>query len=477
MTEVLFISLGCDKNRVDSEVMLASLSARGYSITDDETLAKAAVVNTCCFIHDAKEESVNEILALASLKEAGSLQAIIVTGCLADRYYDEIAREIPEVDAVVKIAEEESLADVLDACLSGESAGTGALTHSETDTPLLNIPNESVYPSPMTHSPMTHSPMTHPSPQSRMLTTTTGYAYLKIAEGCDKHCTYCIIPKVRGAYRSVPEEALVAEATFLAAQSVKELILAAQETTLYGVDLYGEKRLPALLKKLCAIDGIRWIRLLYCYPEEITDELIDVMKREKKILHYLDMPVQSGSDRILKLMGRKTDVKSIRAVVQKLREAMPDVCLRTTLITGFPTETAQDVNETAAFIEELKFDRLGIFTYSAEEDTPAYEMKEQVKEVTKKMRRTRLMKLQQKIAFEAAKKMVGTTLDAIIEGYLPEEDCYVCRTYKDMPDIDGMLFLQLPLDASRDLLSGTIVQVRVTEAREYDLIGELAEAL
>ena len=469
MTDVLFVSLGCDKNRVDSEYMLSDLSKRGYRITDDEMTAKAAVVNTCCFIHDAKEESIQEILALADLKETGVLEAIVVTGCLAERYYDEIIKEIPEVDAVVKIAEEGGLADVLDEVLgeswgTGESAGTGTMTHcgGEEDT-LLPGKNESLYLSPVTH------------PRNRMLTTGTGYAYLKIAEGCDKNCTYCIIPKVRGRYVSVPEEVLIAEAKDLAAQGVTELILVAQETTLYGLDLYGEKRLPALLKELCTIDGLKWIRLLYCYPEEITDELIEVMRSEAKILHYIDMPVQSGSDEILRRMGRRTDTASIRFVVQKLREAMPDVCIRTTFITGFPGETAEDVRRTAAFIEETAFDRLGVFTYSAEEDTPAFSMPEQVKEVTKKMRRTRLMKLQQEISFAAAKKMIGKTLDVIIEGYLPDEDCYVTRTYKDAPEIDGYLFLNIDADAPRDLLSGTIVRARVTGAHEYDLIGEMME--
>lgn len=441
MTDVLFVSLGCDKNRVDSEYMLSDLSKRGYRITDDEMTAKAAVVNTCCFIHDAKEESIQEILALADLKETGALEAIVVTGCLAERYYDEIIKEIPEVDAVVKIAEEGGLADVLDEVL-GFSPTQAALSRGL---------------------------------RGRMLTTGTGYAYLKIAEGCDKNCTYCIIPKVRGRYVSVPEEVLIAEAKDLAAQGVTELILVAQETTFYGLDLYGEKRLPALLKELCTIDSLKWIRLLYCYPEEITDELIEVMRTEAKILHYIDMPVQSGSDEILRRMGRRTDTASIRSVVHKLREAMPDVCIRTTFITGFPGETAEDVRRTAAFIEETAFDRLGVFTYSAEEDTPAYSMPEQVREVTKKMRRTRLMKLQQEISFAAAKKMIGKILDVIIEGYLPDEDCYVTRTYKDAPEIDGYLFLNIDADAPRDLLSGTIVRARVTDAHEYDLIGEMME--
>lgn len=438
MTDVLFVSLGCDKNRVDSEYMLSDLTKRGYRITEDETTAKAAVVNTCCFIHDAKEESVNEILALAELKKTAALETIVVTGCLAERYYDEIMKEIPEVDAVVKIAEEGDLADVLDGLL---------------DTPAQAARKRGL--------------------RGRILTTGTGYAYLKIAEGCDKNCTYCIIPKVRGHYVSEPEEVLIAEARDLAAQGVRELILVAQETTLYGLDLYGEKRLPALLKKLCEIDGIRWIRLLYCYPEEITDDLIEVMRSERKILPYIDMPVQSGSDRILKRMGRHTDTAAIRGVVERLRKAMPDICIRTTFITGFPGETAQDVKETAAFMEEMRFDRLGIFTYSAEEDTPAYAMPDQIKEMTKKMRRTRLMKIQQQIAFADAKKMIGKTLDAIIEGYLPDEDCYVARTYKDMPEIDGYLFLNLEEDMPRDLLSGTIVKARVSDAREYDLLGEM----
>ena len=371
---VLFVSLGCDKNLVDSEVMLGTLAERGYSFTNDEEQADVIVVNTCCFINDAKEESIQNILQMAELKKAGKIRALIVTGCLAQRYQDEIREEIAEVDAVLGTASIDRIADAVDEILAGK--GRNYFTE-------LSSGRE--------------------SSRSRRIVTTGGhFAYLKIAEGCDKHCTYCIIPKVRGSYRSVPMERLLTEASELVENGVRELILVAQETTLYGMDLYGTKSLPLLLRRLCKISGLRWIRILYCYPEEITDELITVIKTQEKICHYLDLPIQHASNGILKRMGRKTSKEDLRKIIAKLREEIPDICLRTTLITGFPGETQDDYEQLYRFVNEAEFDRLGVFTYSAEEGTPAALMEDQIPEETKARRRDELMALQQAIAFEKA---------------------------------------------------------------------------
>lgn len=442
--KVLFISLGCDKNLVDSEVMLGLLSQRGYEFTDDEDEAEAVVINTCCFISDAKEESVNTILDMAERRKSGQLKALLVTGCLAQRYFDEMQTEIPEVDAVLGTTAIDAIADALDGVLGGKGRN---------------------YIEDMNKAPQ--------GGRKRVVTTGGYYAYLKIAEGCDKHCTYCIIPKVRGDYRSVPMEQLVKEAEDLAAGGVRELILVAQETTLYGKDLYGEKSLPRLLKELCKIDGIHWIRLLYCYPEEITGELIRVMKEEEKICHYLDIPVQSGCDEILKRMGRWTNTEQIRTLVHTLRKEIPDICLRTTFIAGFPGETDENHEETMCFINEMEFDRLGVFPYSPEEDTAAAEMEDQVPEDVKNARRDEIMELQQEIAFEQAENMVGKTVEAMIEGSVPEEGIYVARTYKDAPNVDGFLFLQA--EGAGSLMSGDFVRAKITGSNEYDLIGEIIE--
>ena len=435
---ILFVSLGCDKNLVDSEVMLGMLKERGYTFTDDQTQADAAVVNTCCFINDAKEESIQTILELAELKKTGQLKALIVAGCLAQRYQAEIQEEIEEVDAIIGTTALEKVVETLDEVLAGKGEN-----HLESldKTPLGG--------------------------KERVLTTGGYFSYLKIAEGCNKHCTYCIIPKVRGEYRSVPMELLLDEARQLADKGIKELILVAQETTLYGMDLYGEKKLPELLDKLCEIGGLTWIRIMYCYPEEITQELIDVMKRQPKICHYLDIPIQSGSDRILKLMGRRTDTQQIETLVEHLREEIPDICIRTTFITGFPTETEEDFTETMEFINRMEFDRLGAFTYSPEEGTPAAVMDGQVED----RRQQEMMELQQEIAFEAAENMKGRELTVMIEGKLAEDDVYVARTYKDAPSVDGYLFV----NTDWSLMSGDFVRVRVTGANEYDLIGEIIE--
>lgn len=445
---VLFVSLGCDKNLVDSEVMLGSLAKRGYRFTNDETEADVAVVNTCCFINDAKEESIQSILEMAELKKQGRIKALIVTGCLAQRYREEIQSEIEEVDAILGTTATEKIADAIDEALAG-----GSRNYFED----INAPQTA------------HR-------EGRIVTTGGHFAYLKIAEGCDKCCTYCIIPKVRGSYRSVPMEALVEEARTLAEGGVKELILVAQETTLYGVDLYGKKSLPELLHKLCGIEGLSWIRILYCYPEEITDELIETIRSEEKICNYLDIPIQHASDHVLRRMGRRTNEAQLREMIEKLRERIPDICLRTTLITGFPGETQEDYEELYRFVNEMEFDRLGIFPYSAEEGTPAAGMPDQIDEAVKQARRDELMELQQAIAFEKAEAFAQSrpVLDAFIEGKLPEEGVYIARTYKDAPNVDGFLFLNAD-NVRRELMSGTFVRAVVTDSNEYDLIGEICD--
>ena len=437
---ILFISLGCDKNLADSETMLGMLASRGYQIVDEEEKADVIIVNTCCFIHDAMEESIETILQMAEYKKSGSLKALIVTGCMAERYREEITKEIPEVDAVLGTASYGHILDAVDEALKGHSY----LMMEPLDTlPLIE---------------------TH-----RLVTTGGHYAFLKIAEGCDKHCTYCIIPKLRGNFRSVPMDHLIKEAEQLAADGVKELILVAQETTLYGKDLYGEKKLPELLHKLCQISGIRWIRILYCYPEEITEELIQTMKEEPKICHYLDLPIQHASDGILKRMGRRTSKEELVHIISRLREEIPDITLRTTLITGFPGETQEQHEELMDFVDEMEFDRLGVFTYSPEEGTPAASMPDQIEESIKEDRRAELMELQQEIAFEQAENMIGKEVLVMIEGKVADENAYVGRTYKDAPNVDGLIFV----NTDAELMSGDFAKVKVTGACEYDLIGEL----
>lgn len=438
--KILFISLGCDKNLVDTEVMLGMLASRGYEMTNDEQEADIIVINTCCFIHDAKEESIQNILEMAEYKKNGSAKALIVTGCMAERYRQEILDEIPEVDEVLGTTAYDRILDAVDAALAGQ------------------------------HEVMTADLDALPLPETKRLVTTGGhFAYLKIAEGCDKHCTYCIIPKIRGNFRSVPMERLLKEAQDLAEQGVKELILVAQETTLYGKDLYGEKSLPKLLRELCKISGIRWIRILYCYPEEITDELIQVMKEEPKICHYLDLPIQHASDTILKRMGRRTSKQELIDIVQKLRKEIPDICLRTTLITGFPGETQEQHEEVMEFIDTLEFDRLGAFTYSPEEDTPAATFEDQIDEEVKEDRQADIMELQQEIAFDKAEDMIGREVLVMIEGKVADENAYVGRTYRDAPNVDGLIFINTDVE----LISGDFAKVKVTGALDYDLIGEL----
>ena len=480
--KILFQSLGCDKNLVDTEMMLRLLEDQGATFTDDEEEAEAVIVNTCCFIGDAKEESINTLLEYAERRKKGKIKALVACGCLAQRYAEDIHREIPEVDAIVGTNSITEVVAALKGALAGEQK---QFLRDVNETPIAGIP--------------------------QIVTTGGHFAYLKIAEGCDKHCTYCIIPKVRGKYRSIPMETLIAQAKALADQGVKELILVAQETTLYGVDLYGKKSLPSLLRELAKISGIYWIRILYCYPEEITEELIEVIAKyfkpdiithyddvctergpfmsfdayremikpfhkqmddcaeEPKVCHYLDVPIQHASDDVLKRMGRKTDQAALRRMIAHLRERIPDIALRTTLISGFPGETQEDFEELYNFVDEMEFDRLGVFPYSQEEDTAAAIMENQVPEEVKIARRDELMELQQEIAFEKAEEMVGREFVVMIEGKVADEDTYVSRTYRDAPNVDGYLFL----NTTANLMTGDLVKVIVTDANEYDLIGEI----
>ena len=440
--KVLFVSLGCDKNLVDTEMMLGMLSERGYEFTDDEQEAEAVVVNTCCFIHDAKEESIQTLLEMAELKKTGKVKAVIAAGCLSQRYSDEIQVEIPEVDEIIGTASIDQVADALDEVLAGQKTNH-----------LKDIDAEPVF------------------GKKRIVTTGGHYAYLKIAEGCDKHCSYCIIPKVRGKYRSIPMESLVTEAENLVEAGVKELILVAQETTLYGKDLYGKKMLPELLNRLCEISGLYWIRILYCYPEEITEELIQTISSQEKICNYLDIPIQHASDKILKKMGRRTSNEDIRNIISRVRQEIPDICIRTTFITGFPGETFEDHETVMNFVDEMEFDRLGVFTYSPEEDTPAASFEDQIDEEVKKERQAEIMELQQEIAFEKAEAMVGRAVLAMIEGKVADENAYVGRTYKDAPNVDGMIFI----NTDEELMTGDFVTVKITGSYEYDLIGEINE--
>ena len=444
--KILFVSLGCDKNLVDSEEMLGALRERGYQFTDDENEADAALVNTCCFIMDAQKESIEQILALAERRTEGALKALIVTGGMAQRYKDEVLREIPEVDAVIGTTSEGRIAEILDEILQkGGPAGSGGYLLVDSEDKRTGTTAE------------------------RVVTTGGYYSYLKIAEGCDKRCTYCVIPSIRGRYRSVPMEQLLDQARLLASKGIRELILVAQETTLYGTDLYGHKALPELLRKLADIPEIEWIRLMYCYPEEITKEIAEAMRDIPQVLHYIDMPIQHASDEILRRMGRHTDRQELTEKIAMLREMMPDICLRTTLITGFPGEKEEDHRALLDFVREMRFDRLGVFTYSKEDGTPAAKMSPQIPARVKKKRQKELMLLQQEIAFEAAQEMEGRVVDALVEGQLVGEHVYLARTYKDAPGIDGALFIE----TQRELMTGDLVKVKITGSREYDLIGGL----
>lgn len=439
---IMFVSLGCDKNLVDTENMLGILKDKGFEFTDDEMQADVIAVNTCCFIHDAKQESINTILEMAEHKKDAVCKALIVTGCLAHRYKDEITKEIPEVDALIGTSSYDKIAEVVLSVLEGK----GYSCVEDTDR-LPVVKNH------------------------RIMTTGGYYEYLKIAEGCDKHCTYCIIPAVRGNFRSFEMEYLLEQARYLADNGTKELILVAQETTVYGTDIYGKKALPELLRKLCRIDGLEWIRILYCYPEEITDELIQVIKEEPKICKYLDMPIQHSSDNILKRMGRRTTRQELVDVITKLRNNIPDIALRTTLITGFPGETEEDIDDLLDFVDTMEFDRLGVFTYSPEEGTPAASMTDQIPENIKEERRNRIMELQQEVSLDKSADMVGSVIPVMVEGKITDDDAYVGRSYKDAPNVDGYVFI----NTNAQLMSGQIVNVSITGSMEYDLIGEPAD--
>lgn len=440
---VAFTSLGCDKNRVDSEVMLGILQKKGYQAIADEQTADIIVVNTCCFIRDALEESIETILEMAEYKKTGNCKGLIVAGCLGQRYEKEFFDELPEVDAVVGTAAYEEIAEVADRILDGEQG--------------------------FKHLEDIDKPMQNENGVLRVLSTAPYFAYLKISEGCDNHCTYCVIPKMRGRHRSRSMESLVEEATMLAKQGVKELVIVAQDTSIYGRDLYGEPRLHELLQKLSEIDGIRWIRLLYCYPETLTQETIDVMASNEKICHYIDMPIQHGCDSVLKRMGRKSNQALIKDTVARLRQAMPDIAIRTTLIVGFPGETEEEFADLQAFIQEMRFDRLGVFTYSQEEGTPAGRMENQIPEEVKEERQRMIMDIQKDIAATLCQQEVGKTLEVVVEGKLPEEQIYCGRTKWDAPDIDGMVFF----GAEEEVYSGDFVSVKIKEASDYDLMGDV----
>ncbi|MCR5418380.1 MAG: 30S ribosomal protein S12 methylthiotransferase RimO [Lachnospiraceae bacterium] len=446
--QIMMISLGCDKNLVDTEMMLGQLAAEGFRFTDDETMADVIVVNTCCFIGDAKQESIDTLIEMGRLKEEGRLKLLIAAGCLAQRYHDEIIDQLPEVDVLLDTMAIDHIVKAIREGLASpeEKKESKVISYREPIDRLV-------------------------CGKERVVTTGGHYAYLKIAEGCDKNCTYCVIPKVRGHFRSVPMETLVGEATKLADKGVRELILVAQETTLYGMDLYGQKCLPQLIEKLAAISGIYWIRLLYCYPEEVTEELADTFAAQEKLVHYIDLPIQHCSDRILKRMGRRTTKAELSAKIALLREKVPDICIRTTLITGFPSETEEEVNELADFIEQQRFDRLGVFTYSPEEGTPAAEFEEQIDEEEKENRRAYLMELQQQIAFEKAESMKGRVLTVLIEGAVADENAYVGRSYMDSPGIDGLIFV----NTDAVLMTGDLARVKITGSYEYDLIGVLED--
>lgn len=438
--KILFCVLGCDKNLVDSEKMLAFLKKHGHELTEDEAEAEAAVVNTCCFIHDAQTESIETILRLGELKNTASLKYLVVIGCLAERFRDEILDSIPEVDAVIGTNAYDELANVI-ADLENRTFERRTVTAEPSHVPVLD--------------------------SGRLLSGITHYAYLKIAEGCNKRCTYCVIPDIKGRYRSEDFDSLVSEARFLAEQGTRELIVIAQETTVYGVDLYGKKRLPELLEKLSEIEGIEWIRLMYCYPEEVTDELIEAIGKLPKVCHYIDMPIQHCSDSILKRMGRRTDKAQILDIISRLRKAVPDIVIRTSLITGFPGETEEDHRELLNFINTCRLDRVGVFRYSREKGTPAYKMKEQVPERIKKSRQKELMLAQQKVVFDKNKALAGKTLNVIVDGRIPGEDVYIGRSYMDAPDVDGCVFVE----AGGDIVSGTVMKVRIDDFKDYDLIG------
>ena len=445
---ILMVSLGCDKNLCDSEAMLGLLAKHNYNITNDEQEADAIIVNTCSFIKDAMEESVNTVLEMAKLKQQ-NLKYLIVTGCMAQRFKDEIFDEIPEIDACLGTSSFDKILDVIEELKARDGIEDAEEISVYDDIDRLATITES----------------------NKVITSGTFMGYLKIAEGCDKFCTYCVIPHIRGHYRSVPMEQLLKEAEYMASQGIEELVLVAQETTCYGKDLYGEKRLHVLVRELEKIDGIKWIRLMYCYPEEIYDELIDCFKEEPKLLHYIDMPMQHSEDAILKRMGRRTDCASIEAVIGKLREAAPDIAIRTSLIAGFPGETQEEHEALMAFLDEQELDRVGVFTYSREDGTPAATFENQIDEETAEQWRNEIMELQQEISLDKNETFVGKIMQVIIEGYSSDDDVYVGRTYRDAPGVDGLVFV----NCDYELMSGQIVDVRINEVGPYDMIGGIVD--
>lgn len=445
---ILMVSLGCDKNLCDSEAMLGLLAKHNYNITNDEQEADAIIVNTCSFIKDAMEESVNTVLEMAKLKQQ-NLKYLIVTGCMAQRFKDEIFDEIPEIDACLGTSSFDKILDVIEELKARDGIEDAEEISVYDDIDRLATITES----------------------NKVITSGTFMGYLKIAEGCDKFCTYCVIPHIRGHYRSVPMEQLLKEAEYMASQGIEELVLVAQETTCYGKDLYGEKRLHVLVRELAKIDGIKWIRLMYCYPEEIYDELIDCFKEEPKLLHYIDMPMQHSEDAILKRMGRRTDCASIEAVIGKLREAAPDIVIRTSLIAGFPGETQEEHEALMAFLDEQELDRVGVFTYSREDGTPAATFENQIDEETAEQWRNEIMELQQEISLDKNETFVGKIMQVIIEGYSSDDDVYVGRTYRDAPGVDGLVFV----NCDYELMSGQIVDVRINEVGPYDMIGGIVD--
>lgn len=445
---ILMVSLGCDKNLCDSEAMLGLLAKHNYNITNDEQEADAVIVNTCSFIKDAMEESVNTVLEMAKLKQQ-NLKYLIVTGCMAQRFKDEIFAEIPEIDACLGTSSFDKILDVIEELKTRDGMEDAEEISVYDDIDRLATITES----------------------NKVITSGTFMGYLKIAEGCDKFCTYCVIPHIRGHYRSVPMEQLIKEAQYMASQGIEELVLVAQETTCYGKDLYGEKRLHVLVRELAKIDGIKWIRLMYCYPEEIYDELIDCFRDEPKLLHYIDMPIQHSEDAILKRMGRRTDRASIEAVIGKLREAAPDIAIRTSLIAGFPGETQEEHEALMAFLDEQELDRVGVFTYSREDGTPAAAFENQIDEETATQWRNEIMELQQEISLDKNETFVGKIMQVIVEGYSSDDDVYVGRTYRDAPGVDGLVFV----NCDYELMSGQIVDVRIDEVGPYDMIGGILD--
>lgn len=445
---ILMVSLGCDKNLCDSEAMLGLLAKHNYNITNDEREADAVIVNTCSFIKDAMEESVNTVLEMAKLKQQ-NLKYLIVTGCMAQRFKDEIFAEIPEIDACLGTSSFDKILDVIEELKARDGMEDAEEISVYDDIDRLAMITES----------------------NKVITSGTFMGYLKIAEGCDKFCTYCVIPHIRGHYRSVPMEQLIKEAQYMASQGIEELVLVAQETTCYGKDLYGEKRLHVLVRELAKIDGIKWIRLMYCYPEEIYDELIDCFRDEPKLLHYIDMPIQHSEDAILKRMGRRTDRASIEAVIGKLREAAPDIAIRTSLIAGFPGETQEEHEALMAFLDEQELDRVGVFTYSREDGTPAAAFENQIDEETAAQWRNEIMELQQEISLDKNETFVGKIMQVIVEGYSSDDDVYVGRTYRDAPGVDGLVFV----NCDYELMSGQIVDVRINEVGPYDMIGGIVD--